>query len=147
LQEKEEFKYTKYIITNAEPNDQHLDFMRTRLLFLDDNIIRGALAVNCVWYWKGSEIVTTEAHTHDCDEIIAFIGTNPQDPHDLAGEVEIWLDGEKHILRKSCMVFAPKGFAHCPLIIRKANNPIFHFTAKIKSGANLIQERGNLQSR
>jgi hypothetical protein len=42
--------------------------------------------VNCVWYYKGSDSVLTKAHTHDCDEIIAFMGSNPDDPHDLSGE-------------------------------------------------------------
>jgi hypothetical protein len=133
-----ELKYAKYIITDAEPNDPELNFMRTRLLFSGDNIIPGALCVNCVWYWKGSDTVTTKAHTHDCDEIIAFIGTNPDDFHDLGGEVEIWLGNEKYLLTKSCLVFAPKGLIHCPLIIRKAQRPIFHFTAKVQGGAHLI---------
>jgi hypothetical protein len=134
-----EGKYQRFIITDAEPNDPHLNFMRTRLLLSGDAIIPGSLAVNCVWYWKGSDTVTTKAHTHDCDEIIAFIGTNPDDPRDLAGEVEIWLGDEKYILRNSCLVFAPKGFIHCPLIIRQADRPIFHFTAKVQAGAHLIR--------
>ena len=133
-----ELKYAKYIITDAEPNNPELNFMRTRILFSGDNIIRGALCVNCVWYWKGSDIVTTKAHTHDCDEIIAFIGTNPDDFHDLGGEVEIWLGNEKYLLTKSCLVFAPKGLVHCPLIIRKVEMPIFHFTAMAKEGAHFI---------
>ena len=62
-------KYEKYIITDAEPNDPHLNFMRTRLLLSGDNIIPGSLAVNCVWYWKGSDTITTQAHIHNCDEI------------------------------------------------------------------------------
>ena len=138
-----ELKYSKYIITDAEPNDPHLNFMRTRLLLSGDSVIPGSLALNCVWYWKGSDVVTTQAHTHDCDEIIAFIGTNPDDPHDLAGEVEIWLQDEKYLLDKSCLVFVPKGLVHCPLIIRKAERPIFHFTAKTHAGAQLINNKGH----
>jgi hypothetical protein len=133
-----ERKYEKYIITDAEPNDPELNFMRKRLLLSNDRIIPGALAVNCVWYFKGSDKVTTKAHTHDCDEIIGFIGTNPDDFHDLAGEVEMWLGDEKYLLTKSSLVFAPKGLVHCPLIIRKAERPIFHFTAKTQGGANII---------
>jgi hypothetical protein len=134
----EELKYSKYIITDAEPNEPHLNFMRTRLLLSGDKIIPGSLSVNCVWYRKGSDMVATPAHTHDCDEVIAFIGTNPDDPHDLAGEVEIWLGDEKYILTKSCLVFAPKGLIHCPLIWRKVDKPIFHFTAKVQAGAHNV---------
>jgi hypothetical protein len=131
-------KYEKYIITDAEPNDPHLNFMRTRLLLSGDSVIPGSLAVNCVWYWKGSDTITTQAHIHNCDEILAFIGTNADNPPDLAGEVEIWLDDERYLLTESCLVFAPKGLVHCPLIIRRADRPIFHFTAKVRAGAHLV---------
>jgi hypothetical protein len=47
------------------------------------------------------------AHTYDFDEIIAFIGTNPDGIHNLGGEVELWLAGEKHLITKSCLVFVP----------------------------------------
>jgi hypothetical protein len=40
----------------------------------------------------------------------------------------MWLDGEKQIITKSAMVFAPAGMAHCPLIINRVDRPIFHFT-------------------
>jgi hypothetical protein len=50
-------------------------------------------------------------------------------PHDLCGEIELWLGDEKHILTKSCMVFIPKGLKHCPLVFRRVDRPIFHFSA------------------
>ena len=134
-----EMKYAKYIITKSEPNIPELSFMRSRILFSGDNILHGALCVNCAWYWKGSEEIVTKAHLHNCDEFIAFIGTNPSDPHDLGGEVEMWLSDEKYLLTKSCLVFAPKGLAHCPLIIRRADRPIFHFTAKVRAGAHFVE--------
>ena len=57
--------------------------MRTRILFLNNEIIPGALRVNCAWYWKGSDEVLTKAHSHNGGEIIAFIGTNPDDPRPI----------------------------------------------------------------
>ena len=62
------------------------------------------------------------------DEVVAFFGTNPEDPWDLCGEVELWLGDEKHIITKSSLVFIPKGLKHCPLIARRVDRPIFHFT-------------------
>jgi hypothetical protein len=134
--QKMETKYGKYIITGMKP-DVNLPSWRlerkptdasTRLLWLDDDVIKGAFYVECVWYWKGSEQSIVEAHTHPFDEVITFFGTNPEDPQDLCGEVELWLDDEKHILTKSSLIFVPKGLKHCPLIIRRADRPIFHFT-------------------
>lgn len=134
-----ETKYGKYIITETKldlklpsyrrrPAEAPAD-METRLVYLDDDVIKGAFYVECVWFWKGADLVKVEAHTHDFDEVITFFGTNPEDPHDLCGEVELWLGDEKHILTKSCLVFVPKGLKHCPLIIRRVDRPIFHFTA------------------
>jgi len=90
--------------------------------------------MECIWYWQGgSEQPIVEAHTHPFDEVIAFFGTNREDPQDLCGEVEVWLEDEKHILTKSFLVFVPKGMKHCPLIVRRVDRPIFHFLTVIGS--------------
>ena len=133
-----EAKYGKYIITGAKSDLKLPSYRRdaaeitagehTRLIYLDSEVIKGAFYVECVWYWKGSEQSIVGAHTHHFDEVIAFFGTNQEDPKDLCGEVELWLEDEKHILTKSCLVFVPKGMRHCPLIIRRVDRPIFHFT-------------------
>ena len=68
-------------------------------------------------------------HTHPFDEVIAFFGTNPEDLHDLCGQVELWIDGEKNVIDRSFMAFIPAGTEHCPLQIRRIERPIFHFTA------------------
>ena len=69
------------------------------------------------------------AHVHSFDEIIAFFGTDPDNKYNLYGEVEFWVDGEQFILHESSMFFIPRGTMHCPLIVRKVDKPIFHFTA------------------
>lgn len=136
-----ESKYGKYIITKPKPDLKLPSYRRegadisasgrTDLIYLDDEVIKGAFYVECVWFWPeaGSERPIVEAHTHPFDEVITFFGTNPEDPQDLCGEVELWLGDEKHMLTKSCLVFVPKGMKHCPLIIRRVDRPIFHFTA------------------
>lgn len=131
-------KYEKYIITGTKPDLELPSYRRdaaeiaignhTRLLYLDDDVIRGAFYVECVWYWKGSEQCIVGAHSHPFDEVVAFFGTHPRDPEDLCGEVELWLEDEKHILTRSCLVFVPRNMKHCPLIIRRVDRPIFHFT-------------------
>ena len=133
-----ETKYGKYIITGAKSGLELPSYRRdaeevaagdhTRLIYLDEEVIKGAFYVECVWYWKGSDKAIVGAHTHPFDEVITFFGTNPEDPQDLCGEVELWLEDEKHILTKSCLVFVPKGMKHCPLVIRRVDRPIFHFT-------------------
>jgi hypothetical protein len=81
-----------------------------------------------VWYTGAAEFGPGQ-HVHDFDEIIGFLGTDAQNPRDLGGEMELWLENEKYILQNTCLVFVPRGLKHCPMIARKVNRPFIHFTA------------------
>lgn len=134
-------KYDRYFMT--EPNlpaskqeiaDEYIGTY-SHVAWLDSNMIEGAFYTECVWYYRPRKSIVG-AHTHDFDEIIAFFGSNPDDIHDLGGEVELWMGGEKHIINKSCIVFVPKGSEHCPLSFNRVDRPIFHFT--VGSGGKYI---------
>ena len=73
---------------------------------------------------KATEKEATPSHVHDYDEILGFIGSDPEHPHDLGGEVEYWMEDEKYILNKSCLIWIPKGLRHCPLSITRVDRPI-----------------------
>jgi hypothetical protein len=129
-----ESKYAKYVMTTdvlpvLPPGKQKTSDQWTRLTYLDNSSIKGAFYVECLWFWKGSDTALNKAHTHDFDEVITFYGSNPEDPIDLGGEVELWLGDEKHVFTKSVLVFVPKGLSHCPLTVRRVDRPIFHFSA------------------
>jgi hypothetical protein len=108
-----------------------------RVFYLDSSIIPGANYMECVWVMprsasalrSGEKRVGTQAHTHDYDEIIGFIGTNLDDPYDLGAEVELWLGDERHIITKTSLVFVPAGLKHSPLTFLKVDRPVFHFTS------------------
>jgi len=65
--------------------------------------------------------------------LIAFFGTNYDDPHDLCGEIELWLEDEQYVMTKSFLAYAPAGMKHCPLKIRRVDRPIFHFAAGLST--------------
>jgi hypothetical protein len=125
-----ERKYEKYILTDLklpekiQARQAEYNKRATRILWLEDEIMRGASSVILSWYWKPTEKEGTPSHTHDFDEIIGFLGSDPKHPHDLGGEVEFWLEGEKYLLTKSCLIFCPKGLRHCPLRVTKVERPI-----------------------
>jgi hypothetical protein len=79
-------------------------------------------------------------HVHDNAEILGFYGTNPDDPYDLGGEIEIVIDDELHILTKSSLVFLPGGMPHCPLTVTKVDRPIFHFSIVMDPQYTLTSE-------
>lgn len=106
----------------------------SEMYYLADSVIKGAFYMTCVMVQElkgGTPVVHAEgkAHSHDFDEVLLFTGTDPDDPHDLGGEIEIWIEDEKHIITKGCMIFIPKGIKHLPLIFRKIGRPIYFITA------------------
>jgi len=144
--EASESKYKKYIITElksnivegkwTEPMQIAGDGKDGRVLWLDKEIVPGAFYVETVWAYplQASDPpdkyphAISNPHTHDYDEVLAFFGTNFEDPHDLGGEIEFWLGGEKQTITKSAIVFIPKGLQHCPLIYKRVDKPIFIFS-------------------
>jgi mannose-6-phosphate isomerase-like protein (cupin superfamily) len=102
-----------------------------RLLWMDDTKVKGAsLYMECIWLWEGKTTsgTTEEPHSHDFSEVIGFIGTDPANPRDLGGRMEIVLGDETHFLTKSCLVHVPPGMKHCPLTFREVDRPVFFFT-------------------
>ena len=67
-------------------------------------------------------------HTHDCDEIWLFFGTNPKDNKDLGGEIEFWMgegdEAEKYTITEPSAVYVPAGVAHCPVYYKTVKRPI-----------------------
>ena len=129
-----ETKYGKYIMITTPENPIH---PRVRfgtplynVLYVNKELNGaqpGAFFLECQFVTQPSpDRRIVPPHNHDFDEYLVFLGTNPKDPTDLGGEVEFWLgdEGEKHIITKSCAVFLPKGFYHCPLWYNKVDTPI-----------------------
>jgi hypothetical protein len=132
-------KYQKNILTdlilpeNVQYREAEYNKRATRILWLEDEIMEGAFSVICSWYWKATEKEGTPSHVHDFDEVIGFFGSDPQNPHDLGGEVEFWIEDEKYVLTKSCLIFAPKGLRHCPLRVTRVDRPIFFLAVSTTS--------------
>jgi hypothetical protein len=108
------------------------------ITYLDKEVVPNSkLYVEASWFGTkprpkpepGKEPTGPQAHVHPFPEIINFFGTNPDDVHDLGGELELWIDGEQHIITRSCVAFVPGGVVHCPIMLRNIKRPIFHFTA------------------
>ena len=128
-------KTDKYIITDVRhlpevkraKEARYAEWAR-RVLWLDDKVIEGAFHVNFSWYLKPCSDDESVPHTHDFDEVIGFIGSDHENPQDLGGEIELWLEDEKHVLRNSCLVYIPRGLKHCPLEVKRVDRPIIHIT-------------------
>jgi len=100
-----------------------------RLFYLDGGVIPGApyaeMALMCKSMPDDLSLGHT-AHTHPFDEVILFLGTNPAIYPALGGEVDAYVDGTRHTLTESCILFVPAGTEHAPFMFRKVTTPIIH---------------------
>ncbi len=137
-----ESKHAKLFVTQPKANEKIAPWRKnysyakeskykTRVAYLDDEVVKGAFTTSVVWFWprKNIKVDSPEPHTHPYAEVLAFIGTNPDDVQDLGGEIEVWLEDEKFIMTNSFLVFIPPGMKHCPIYIKNVERPILHYIA------------------
>jgi hypothetical protein len=133
-----ETKYGKYIITEIKPKKMapwDPKFTLEELIplpRLDSGIVKGAFYVDSGWMLPAfAKELRGESHVHDFDEVIAFFGSDPQNPTDLGAVAEVRIGDEVHTVTKSCLIFVPKGLKHGPIDFKKIDRPIIHFACGI----------------
>ncbi len=100
-----------------------------RVLWMDDKVVPGAFQMNTAWYFSVPEKDPVfEGHQHPDAELIGFFGSNPDDPYDLGAEIEVAINGERHLLTRSTLMFVPPNVPHMPMSIKKVDRPVFHFS-------------------
>jgi len=117
------------------------------VIWMDSEVIPGGFYGEYTWQWPSTmkdqrqivrpKVITPEMmknapgitpHSHPFIEIFSYFGTNMDDPSDLGGEIEFWLEDEKFVFTKSFMVYIPANMKHCPLIFHRMDAPMFHMT-------------------
>lgn len=128
-------KYAKYIVTDVyTPKEMDPEMIKKMeewnhlILWIDDKVVPGSFQMNCCWFVKVPDEQPYFQHKHDFPEIIGLFGSDYQNQHDMGAEIEFWMEEEKFVINKSCMIFVPAGVKHCPLILKRVDRPIFHFT-------------------
>lgn len=99
-----------------------------RVLWIDDEVVPGAFQMNTSWYCEVPEKDPVfPEHSHSSAEIIGFFGSDPENPYELHGEIQIDLDGEAHRITRSSLIFLPPQLPHA-IHILQVEKPIFHFS-------------------
>ncbi|HSW58811.1 MAG TPA: hypothetical protein VLH15_10430 [Dehalococcoidales bacterium] len=135
-------KYSDCIITDARPkpadveklysaqlrwNKSTLEF--SHILNVNGDRIKDFFHVDCTWLWGGSsEGPIDENHAHDFGEVIGFVGSSREDPHNLNGEIRLMIDDQEIRLTKSCLIFVPPGVMHGPVLNMRIDKPVFFVT-------------------
>ena len=146
-------KWGKYIITELPPAsaaDQagqdaedttlgaRVKNMTKSVLELNDKVAKGSLYTDVAWIMKANpDQVWVKEHSHPFAEVLGFFGSDPEHPEELNAVIEISIDGEKHVLTKSALVFVPKNVKHCPLTIQKIDRPVLFITTGPTAGYDI----------
>jgi hypothetical protein len=64
-----------------------------------------------------------DTHSHDFDQILFFLGGDPRNVEDFDAEIDLFLGGKHELINYAACVHVSAGMAHCPLIVKKVNNP------------------------
>jgi hypothetical protein len=80
------------------------------------------------------------AHVHPTNEIIAYVGTDPDDIGYLGAEIELDMgpEHERHLINKPSVVICPAGMPHTPQVTRWIDKP-FGFFAVNLSGEHVTE--------
>jgi hypothetical protein len=71
-------------------------------------------------------IMEKSGHTHDWDQLLCFIGSNPHNYFDFGAEIEFCIgeEAEKYFINTTTLIYVPRGMVHGPLEFKKINKPI-----------------------
>jgi len=99
------------------------------LLYLDSERIKGAPYMETTWF-KTDNDSGPAPHQHGFPEFIAFIGMDPENPHELNAEMQFYLGdvGEYDSTTKSTLIFVPPDILHSPIIVPQMTRPAIHFS-------------------
>lgn len=76
------------------------------------------------WIWAMPEPKThIHEHVHDYNELVLHIGSDPDNPEDLGGEIEFVVGDERLSFDSTSAIFIPKGVKHGPVTWKKFRRP------------------------
>ncbi len=77
------------------------------------------------------------AHKHEFDQFLYFIGGDPNNFTEFDAEVELTLDGKVNSITYTSWVYIPKGLMHCPLNVKRIGKPIIFIDARLTKEASV----------
>jgi hypothetical protein len=130
-----ERKYAYCFITKDKPNlkmpaYRHPTDPKTtrRMGYIDEETVKGAeFGCENMWLLPGGpkEQKIMDANTQNYMRFVGLYSYNYADIRDLCAEVEIYIGGEKHIVKKSFAAFLPANVEAGPITVRNITKPVF----------------------
>jgi hypothetical protein len=138
-------KYEKMFVTYDKPGYKAPSYMHydpktiRRSAYIDQTTVPGA-EFGCENFWLvpggPKELKLMDANTQKYDRYFGFYGFYYDNVRDLCAEMEVYIGGEKHIIKESGAMFIPAGLEVGLLIFRNITKPIF-FTIEFPCGTGI----------
>jgi hypothetical protein len=125
-------QYVKELVFRDSPSGfyRQVTTLDGKTMGLDTCIEYGA-------YWAAGSMGSApySPHVHDFDQVMLWLGADPQDMGELGVEVELCLgpEGEKHMITTSTAVAVPRGMPHFPANITRMDKRFIFLTVSCAS--------------
>ena len=104
----------------------------THILTADAAAQKDFFFVDGTWLWSGkAKEAVGVPHVHDFDHVLCFAGGHIDGPQDFKGEITVWLDGRKEVIKRNSIIFVPAGVVHGPILFNDIPAPIYFLTVAI----------------
>jgi hypothetical protein len=127
-------KYDKLVFSGIKENMDLPFIARPQAYFRGAHQIPGA-GINLGWQlFIQPVLLEKEAHTHNTDEYLIFLGNDPADWFSsFDAQIDLFLgeEMEKYLIDRPTIVYIPSKMSHCPLNFRVLNRPVL-FTALLQ---------------
>jgi hypothetical protein len=131
-----ELKYRKYFTSELRPEELEIGYGALKnmfMVFCDGDIIEGCQFFSAMLMGEAATKVAGHGpHKHRDPEVLVALGTDPDHPHELGAEYEVFMgpEMEKHVVNKPSLVFIPGNFIHCPFRVTKVTRPFIFIEAQ-----------------
>jgi len=138
-------KYEKMFVMKDKPGYKYPAYLHPdpkttqRLAYIDEETVAGA-EFGCENFWLlpggAAERKVMDKNKQPYDRFFGFYAYNYENVRDLCAEMEVYIGGEKHVVKKSGAMFIPANLEVGPLVFRNITKPIF-FTIEFPCGEGL----------
>jgi hypothetical protein len=135
----EKTDYSKYLVTNPiyEAGPPTQGRQSPSMTLMSNTLVPGCnMYLEVGWIWDiPTPNPNIHEHSHNFNEIVLHIGSDPNNPEDLGGEIEYVMEGQPLVFNKTSAVFVPAGVKHGPLTWRKFSRPHLEMAIMIGTGS------------
>jgi hypothetical protein len=97
------------------------------------------------WIWdmpSPNPHIFEHSHREGCNEIVFHIGSDPNNPEDLGGEIEFVVEGQPLTINTTSALFIPAGVKHGPLTWKRFTRPHLQMAMVLGAGTLAAADPG-----